>query len=155
MQLTSHTDSVPRIRKRSFELGSVAGSSFGNNRRTRRVQYSDPWPAYARSTIGAIVLEVDLQEQPAWGGLLVEFVHLNHSPEFAGYESLDQNLCLGILGRGTIWSRIMEASMDTSYHDQGYSATFIEAEYGAFLDIRRKGEIIANIGVGFFEGGEE
>jgi hypothetical protein len=45
--------------------------------------------------------------------------------------------------------------VDTRYHDQGYSATFSEGEHGAFLDIRRKGKIIANIGVGFFEGGKD
>lgn len=35
--------------------------------------------------------------------------------------------------------------MDTRYHDQGYSATFVECEHGASLAITLKGKILADI----------
>jgi hypothetical protein len=44
--------------------------------------------------------------------------------------------------------------MDTRYEDRGYSAEFTEAEYGAFLTIRRDGKIIGECGVCFGVGTE-
>lgn len=40
--------------------------------------------------------------------------------------------------------------MDTRYRDRGYSAAFLETDYGAFLDIKRNDKTFAGISVGFF-----
>lgn len=43
--------------------------------------------------------------------------------------------------------------MDTRYQDRGYSASFTETEYGAFVTIRRGEVIVGEVAVGIFEGG--
>jgi hypothetical protein len=42
--------------------------------------------------------------------------------------------------------------MDTRYRDQGYTATFVEEPYGAFLTIKKTDRIVAQVSVGFLFG---
>ena len=45
--------------------------------------------------------------------------------------------------------------MDTRYRERGYSASFMETDYGAFVTIRRNGEIVGEVGIGIPRGGPD
>ena len=45
--------------------------------------------------------------------------------------------------------------MDTRFKKEGYSVTCTASDYGGFMDIKKDGQVIAGMSVGFFSGGPD